>query len=472
MFDRRVQSWLREQVYPHLKVSDREFSTALVLAVVLATADSLAGLPIPGTVAGSWWPGFTRAAVWAGEVFGLFVIITTGWTFVEMAAAATQLIAVLTRPSPNERDVALEPILPREIDPEGLRRLGGIFIEMVAYGLFVFGLLLISRLSGLGMARWRWEAGIIPIGLVLFGLGLLMILAYWAFCFHTFVALIHEVKNDRVRELSEIREALADQIRQHEAIRMALDQEETPPPSSFDWEAENKQYEAEKRVIYDTPSVPGAPPMPSPPGGPSSSPWSPRSSPCSSGAGGAPWPTPSGRPSVIVGGRLIGHHGPSNNHPDAPPRGNRRTCPSRAAPRSSRLPPEGRRGPPDHRRGGRHGPVGQVRRGGRDRPDHHLQLGPISHGRAGQPGGADALRRRQRDRHGDGPRGAAGRRAYARPGGGLRHRPVPRDVPIPARGAGRRVRRRAELPHRRPDRRQLPPGPGRDRAWATTRRSR
>ena len=57
----------------------------------------------------------------------------------------------------------------------------------------------------------------------------------------------------------------------------------------------------------------------------------------------------------------------------------------------------------DHRRGRGHRPVGQVRRGGRHGPDHHLQLRPLPDGRARLAGRADALRRRQRDRHGDGP---------------------------------------------------------------------
>ena len=46
--------------------------------------------------------------------------------------------------------------------------------------------------------------------------------------------------------------------------------------------------------------------------------------------------------------------------------------------------------------------LGQVRRGGRRRPDHHLQLGPLPHGRPRLARRADALRRRQRDRRGHG----------------------------------------------------------------------
>ena len=81
----------------------------------------------------------------------------------------------------------------------------------------------------------------------------------------------------------------------------------------------------------------------------------------------------------------------------------------------------------------------------------------------GSLAGPDALRRRQRDRHGDGRRGAAGRRRHAGAGGRLRDRPVPADAAVPAPGPRRRLRGRAELPHRRPDRRHLPRQPRGDR---------
>ena len=61
--------------------------------------------------------------------------------------------------------------------------------------------------------------------------------------------------------------------------------------------------------------------------------------------------------------------------------------------------------------GAGHRPLGEVRRGRRHRPDHHLQLRPLPHGRPRFARRPDALRRRQRDRRGHGPRGAAGRRA-------------------------------------------------------------
>ena len=41
----------------------------------------------------------------------------------------------------------------------------------------------------------------------------------------------------------------------------------------------------------------------------------------------------------------------------------------------------------DHRRRRGHGPLGEVRGGGRRRPDHHLQLGPLPHGRPRLAGG-------------------------------------------------------------------------------------
>jgi hypothetical protein len=54
------------------------------------------------------------------------------------------------------------------------------------------------------------------------------------YCNRTFISLIREIKNDRVREISEIREELAnEQSQEQQAIRIALEQNETPPsPSS------------------------------------------------------------------------------------------------------------------------------------------------------------------------------------------------------------------------------------------------
>ena len=88
----------------------------------------------------------------------------------------------------------------------------------------------------------------------------------------------------------------------------------------------------------------------------------------------------------------------------------------------------------DHRRRRRHGPLGQVRRGGRHRPHHHLQLGPLPHGRPRLAVRDDALRRRQRDRRRHGARGAARRARDAGARRRLRHRPVPPDAGLP-RGA-------------------------------------
>ena len=113
--------------------------------------------------------------------------------------------------------------------------------------------------------------------------------------------------------------------------------------------------------------------------------------------------------------------------------------------------------------GRRHRAVGQVRRGRRRGPDHHLQLGPVPDGRARLAGRADALRRRERDRGGDGRRGAARGPRRAGAGRRVRHRPVPADAPLPGRAGRDRLRRRAELPHRRADRRRVPAEPGRDR---------
>ena len=56
--------------------------------------------------------------------------------------------------------------------------------------------------------------------------------------------------------------------------------------------------------------------------------------------------------------------------------------------------------------------------------------------------------------------------------GRLRHRPVPADAELPARGARRRLRGRAELPHRRADRRHVPGEPRGDRDGLRRSRSR
>ena len=127
----------------------------------------------------------------------------------------------------------------------------------------------------------------------------------------------------------------------------------------------------------------------------------------------------------------------------------------------------GRRGRADHRRGRRHRPLGQVRRGGRHRPDHHLQLRPLPDGGSRVARGAAALRRRQRDRRRHGARGAAGRQAHPRARGRLRHRSVPADGRLPRRAAAHRLQRRAELPDRRALRRHDPHRTSRRRGWAT-----
>ena len=77
---------------------------------------------------------------------------------------------------------------------------------------------------------------------------------------------------------------------------------------------------------------------------------------------------------------------------------------ARAAPRADR------RRQADHRCRRRHGALREMRRGGRRRPDHHLQLGSLPDGRPRLAGGHDALWRRQRDRRRHGGRGAARRR--------------------------------------------------------------
>ena len=86
-----------------------------------------------------------------------------------------------------------------------------------------------------------------------------------------------------------------------------------------------------------------------------------------------------------------------------------RRCRVKRAEALARLQRDDRERPGGDRRGCGHRALGQVRRGRRRRPDHHLQLRPLPHGRPRLALGADALRRRQRDRRRHGARGAAGR---------------------------------------------------------------
>ena len=67
----------------------------------------------------------------------------------------------------------------------------------------------------------------------------------------------------------------------------------------------------------------------------------------------------------------------------------------------------GRGAAADHRRRRGHGALGEARRGGRRRPDHHLQQRPLPDGRPRLARRADAVRRRERDRRRHGARGAA-----------------------------------------------------------------
>ena len=98
-----------------------------------------------------------------------------------------------------------------------------------------------------------------------------------------------------------------------------------------------------------------------------------------------------------------------------------RSSSARSRPRRRRMPPHSSatallerframvaRRRADRRRRRRHRPVGQVRGGGRHRPDRDLQFRPLPHGRARLARRPAGLRQRQRDRHGDGARGAAG----------------------------------------------------------------
>ncbi|CAA9217427.1 MAG: TIM-barrel signal transduction protein, partial [uncultured Acetobacteraceae bacterium] len=134
------------------------------------------------------------------------------------------------------------------------------------------------------------------------------------------------------------------------------------------------------------------------------------------------------------------------------------------APGSAGEVPRHDRPPPAHRGRRRgHRPVRQVRGGRRHRPHRHLQFRPLPHGGPRLPRRPARLRQRERDRQGDGARGAAGRPAHPRAGRRERHRPLRHHGRAAGRAEGARLRRRAELPDRRPDRRRVPRQPRRNR---------
>src|SRR3954451_23753728 len=56
------------------------------------------------------------------------------------------------------------------------------------------------------MARWRWGLPIsksvdLPLGVLLYALGLILIVAYWFFCYRSFSLLMRSIKNARLVEL-------------------------------------------------------------------------------------------------------------------------------------------------------------------------------------------------------------------------------------------------------------------------------
>ena len=117
------------------------------------------------------------------------------------------------------------------------------------------------------------------------------------------------------------------------------------------------------------------------------------------------------------------------------------------------------------------GPVGEVRRGRRGRPHHHLQLGPLPDGRPRLARRLHALRRRQRDRRGDGRRGPPDRARDAGPRRRLRHRPVPAHARLPRGDQADRLLRGPELPDRRASATASSGRTSKRPGWATASRS-
>ena len=164
-------------------------------------------------------------------------------------------------------------------------------------------------------------------------------------------------------------------------------------------------------------------------------------------------PRPRGRRRAVRGARgdRAADRAPPPDPPAAQPQRSRRS-PRRWSPASARsrgssvmprferaalleqVPGHGGAARADRRRRRRHRPVGQMRGGGRHRPDRDLQLRALPDGRARLARGPARLRQRQRDRARDGQGGAAGGRAHAGAGRRQRHRPVPDPRRLPRAG--------------------------------------
>jgi hypothetical protein len=254
-----VIRWKEERVDRFLGLDGLKLAVSATLALALTALDASAGLPVRRGSA-TWWValayefGMLLAVLSAALTFGdmLAAVIALGRPGTFRGPAARE------GPGVPARALTM-------MDPEALRRLGTEFIRVVASGLLIFTLLLLARLPWVGMARWRWSLSLwdwqvallpaaallllawaasspgplgesdrrrralpwawaspvlalvvvagfvwssagwkdstLPLGAILFGVGLAFIVGYWYQCNTTFRRLIREVKDARLAEL-------------------------------------------------------------------------------------------------------------------------------------------------------------------------------------------------------------------------------------------------------------------------------
>ncbi|HMB04150.1 MAG TPA: hypothetical protein VKP69_10490, partial [Isosphaeraceae bacterium] len=185
-FDKTLRVWKRDEIDANLMPDRVELAVSIGLALALTLLDDGVGLPIP--------MGITWVLLSLYELITLAAVISMALIFGDMARAVHRLRSLET----SDKRFLRERFL-RLMDPESVRRLGTAFIGVVANGLLIFTLLLVARLPWLAMPRWRWNLvlgpqNVIPLGPILFAVGLLFILGYWYYCHRAFRALIQRIK--------------------------------------------------------------------------------------------------------------------------------------------------------------------------------------------------------------------------------------------------------------------------------------
>jgi hypothetical protein len=296
-----ILAWKGRWVDPQLKRGAHLGSIAGGVALGLTLLDAWYGLPVA-------FPSLTWLVAFVYEFGVLLAVLSTALIFGDMVRAVMRLKDPSTfRTLGNDGEPGTTKAL-RMMDPESLRRLGTVFINIVANALLIFTLLLVSRLPWLGMARWRWSLPVshwwfilpelvllallglaygathsehgaivrwlrvalvlvvvvsllgglsfgashsavenpLPLGAILFTVGLLYIIGYWYQCHTTFRTLIRQVKDARLAQLWERRLAA-----EHPEPEPAEPSEEEPE--------EGGDFEERRQVILAIPDDPWAP---------------------------------------------------------------------------------------------------------------------------------------------------------------------------------------------------------------------